>query len=283
LRLVLTLLVRDEEDILDAHLRYHFAAGVDYIVATDNGSTDKSCTILEQYVKRGLLHLIREPSDDYSQGQWVTRMARLACTAYGADWVINSDADEFWWPSSGDLKATLESICAPVSVVSVRRFNFLARPIDDRWFFERMLVRQTASVGHPGYSDSPMVPKVCHRAHAEVVVAQGNHSVRAMPSAAAVDDERISILHYPIRSFPQLRSKIKNGGEAYERNTHLSSNVGHLWRELLEVERAGKLAARYRSFVLPEKEVAEGIVKGTLTMDTRVSDKLKAIFDSGNI
>ena len=44
--LVLTLLCRDEADILDSMLRFHLAQGVDRIIATDNGSVDgawRSC------------------------------------------------------------------------------------------------------------------------------------------------------------------------------------------------------------------------------------------------
>ena len=37
-------------------------------------------------------------------------MARLAATEHGADWVVNSDVDEFWWPRGGSLPDVLGSI-----------------------------------------------------------------------------------------------------------------------------------------------------------------------------
>ena len=35
-------------------------------------------------------------------------MGRLAATEFGADWVIHSDADEFWWPRGESLKDVLD-------------------------------------------------------------------------------------------------------------------------------------------------------------------------------
>ena len=35
-------------------------------------------------------------------------MGRLAATELGADWVIHSDADEFWWPRGESLKDVLD-------------------------------------------------------------------------------------------------------------------------------------------------------------------------------
>ena len=39
-KVVMTLLVRDERDILEQHLAFHFAAGVDEVIVTDHASTD---------------------------------------------------------------------------------------------------------------------------------------------------------------------------------------------------------------------------------------------------
>ena len=96
MKLVMTLLVRDEQDIIRENIEYHLAQGVDFFIATDNRSVDATTNILKEYEARGLLHYIYEGSDDYSQHAWVTRMARMAYKEFGADWVINNDADEFW-------------------------------------------------------------------------------------------------------------------------------------------------------------------------------------------
>ena len=105
--LVMTLLARDEIDVVDSWLAFHLNAGADLVIATDNRSEDGTTEVLEQYARSGQVHLIREPGEDLRQDEWVTRMARLAATEYGADWVINSDADEFWWPRGASLAGVL--------------------------------------------------------------------------------------------------------------------------------------------------------------------------------
>src|SRR5437763_7219467 len=109
MRLVMTLLVRDEADIVDDHLAFHLAAGIDFVIAADNGSTDGTTDVLEQYAGDGHVHRIDLP-DPFSQIEVVTQMARLAATRFGADWVINSDADEFCWPRGGTLKDVLRAV-----------------------------------------------------------------------------------------------------------------------------------------------------------------------------
>src|SRR5919106_5144173 len=110
MRLVMTLLARDEADIVDAQIAFHLGAGVDFVVATDNRSEDATTEILERYEREGHLHLIREPGDDLRQSEWVTRMARIAATQFGADWILNTDADEFWWPRNGSFRELFATV-----------------------------------------------------------------------------------------------------------------------------------------------------------------------------
>src|SRR4029079_19829782 len=95
--LVMTLLARDEIDMVDSWLAFHLNAGVDLVIATDNRSQDGTTETLEEYARSGQVHLIREPGEDLRQDEWGTRVARLAASDYGADWEMHSDAGAFLW------------------------------------------------------------------------------------------------------------------------------------------------------------------------------------------
>ena len=92
----MTLVVRDEADVIDDQIRFHLEHGVDLVLATDHGSVDGTTEILRRYEREGSLKLTRRTDEAFAQSEWVTQMARQAATEFGADWVINSDADEFW-------------------------------------------------------------------------------------------------------------------------------------------------------------------------------------------
>ena len=62
----------------------------------------------------------------------MTRMARLAATEHGADWVVNSDADEFWWPRGGDVAEVLAAVPGRFGVVRGMWRQFVPRPGDGR-------------------------------------------------------------------------------------------------------------------------------------------------------
>ena len=109
MKLVQTLVVRDEADIVDYQLAYHLNAGVDFVIASDHESTDGTTEILESLCPRRAPGQARGGGGD-ARWTWRTHMARLAATEYGADWVINTDADEFWMPRVGTLKDVLDSV-----------------------------------------------------------------------------------------------------------------------------------------------------------------------------
>lgn len=274
MRLVMTLLVRNEEDILRANLDFHFSRGVDFVIATDNRSCDGTPDILREYEKEGRLHLIREEQDDYSQDLWVTRMARLAATQFHADWVINNDADEFWWPFGGNLKEALSQYGREIGVVLCPRLNFVCRPnLGESPFYEVMVYRQAEAKNELGRS---LPPKACHRAAAEVEVGQGNHAVSGVPGEIA-ESSNIEILHFPIRSWEQFATKVQYGGAAYARNTRLSHAAGRRWRMQYEMMQEGTLADYFQNLVCSDIQLKQALTKTEICQDRRLSDALREI------
>jgi glycosyltransferase involved in cell wall biosynthesis len=267
MKVVMTLLVRDEEDILRANLDYHLANGVDEIILMDNLSSDGTADIAREYERAGHLHYMFQPRDDYSQGRWVTQMARRAIDEFRADWVINSDADEFWWSHEGSIKDAFASIDVNAIATSVERTNFVTRLDNGEPFWRRMDIRRLFSTNFLG---DPLPGKAAHRALTDVVVEQGNHRVYAGGRLARCVPGPMTILHFPVRSRAQFRNKVAKGGAAYARNTELDQATGSAWRHLYRLYLDGRLDEAYDKELLAEEEIVGGLTTGMLVRDDRL-------------
>ncbi|RZS44213.1 glycosyltransferase involved in cell wall biosynthesis [Herbihabitans rhizosphaerae] len=272
MRLIMTLLVRDEIDVLAACVEHHIAAGVDLIIATDNGSVDGTAELLAEYADAGVVELHHEPAQDYEQGRWVTRMARRAAEAHGADWVINGDADEFHWPPS--LKDALSTVDSEYGTVELRRDNLVADPAVTGGWPHRLVLRDTESLSTRG---TRIGPKSAHRGDQNVVVAQGNHGVSGPLIGPAAPRSPMEILHVPDRSYEQFSRKITNGGAAYAANTRLPTEVGWHWRDDYALLLDGELPTVYAARQRDADAVAKGLAAGTLVRDTRLRDRLESL------
>jgi hypothetical protein len=273
MKLVMTLLVRDEADIVDAQIAFHLHAGVDYVIATDNGSTDGTREILERYARSGHLHLLDETGDDMRQQEWVTRMARMAATDFGADWVINSDADEFWWPRGGTLKDVLALVPERYGVVRGCWRHFLPRPDGDASFSERMTVR-LCTPAFPG--DKTTIhhahQKVAHRAKHDVLVEAGNHDAVGDGLDPLRGWHPIEILHFSLRSVEQIGRKALGG---WRRNR--TEPVTEHQTRLDNAFRDGRLSEFFDGIALTEAELGRGLADGVYAIDTRLRDALRSL------
>jgi Glycosyl transferase family 2 len=273
MKLVMTLLARDEDDIVDAQLAFHLNAGVDLVIATDNRSEDGTTEILERYAREGFLHRIDEPGDDLRQTEWVTRMARLAATDFDADWVINADADEFWWPRGTSLKDVLASVPPRYGVVRGAWRNFVPRPDDGRFFAERMTTRYTT----PSFIDHPLGThsKSVHRAVPDVRIGRGNHEAFADGLLPLRGWYPFEIFHFPVRTFEQCRRKYVTQFRALERNAErgIPEHMAEAHRAYL----AGRLQDFYEPLVVDTHELERGVQEGRLVPDLRLRDALRAL------
>jgi hypothetical protein len=262
----MTLLVRDEADIVDAQIAYHLQAGVDFVIATDNGSRDGTKEILESYARDGYLHLMTQEGEDMRQVEWVSHMARLAATRFGADWVINSDADEFWCSHGAPIKSVLAEVPRRFGTVRAVMRNFVPRPERAEFFADRMNVRLVPGRArrerhrvHPFHAQD----KVLHRAHPDVTVSAGNHDARWSSSVDMRGFWPFEVLHFPMRSAEQCVLKWRN----YERYGYSGYDV------LTDVD----ALQYYDSLLVDDAELALGLEAGVFAIDNRLGDALRTI------
>jgi hypothetical protein len=275
MKLVMTLRARDEADIVDANVAFHLNAGVDFIVATDHRSKDGTREILESYERRGYLHLIRE--DGPIRGDWFTPMARLAASEFGADWVINSDADEFWWPRGDSLKEVLESVPERYGIVRALLRQFVPRPEDGSFFADRMVARlvTSAPINDPTSLFRPNLKSI-HRGDPQVTLTAGAHTLVDSSFTPLRGWYPIELLHFPIRSLEQSERKYSN------MSTALEESRNSYYNQVRRAFQEGRFADFHESLTVDDEALERGLRDGSLVIDTRLQEALRALRPAGD-
>lgn len=241
--LIMTLLVKNEDAMLESNLQFHRTMGVDGFIVTDNNSTDHTMDIIRKYKEKGWIkEVIEEKATDYEQKQWVDRMIWIAKTKYGADWIINADADEFWYAPSGNLKDILSVTKANVLNCEMRSLY----PEEDKPFCEwTQAVKYVPDLNRYNLSVYSLFErqnkKVIHRAAGYLQISMGNHKVTMFPQFT--ENTGIRVYHYNIRGKQQFMEKMINGGKQLEQ--HKGRHGGRHWRYFYRLYKEGKLEEEY--------------------------------------
>jgi hypothetical protein len=276
-RLAMTLMVRDEADIVGAMIDHHLAQGVDTLIVTDNGSVDGTAELLEAYAADGRIVLHHDPEHRKQQAVTVTRMAREAYTEHGADWVINADADEFWLPRADGLtlREAFAGIPKDIQAFDVPVHDMIGPAALAGTGLQRLVYRDLRPVEalHRVGLKAHATHDAVHIGDPEVEVVQGNHFVSLENRGPVPAGSEVEVLHFPWRSWEQYSRKVRNAGSAYE-NSDLTPSPNHHgmrdYRRLL----AGVLYPLYLCRHPDAEELEAGVATGEYVLDTRIAERI---------
>ena len=279
--LVMSILARDEVDIIEDNIRFHLKQGVDAFVVGDNASTDGTREKLEDLARRHPIHILDLPDGEYHQARWMTQMARLALSKYNAQWVINNDADEFWLAASGNLKTELKP---GIPVLRAPRSNMLVPPATipyyrSQWRVEAPILYARANQAKMDSMSLLLVsiaPKVIVNPRGLIKVRGGNHTAKhlfqfTLPKKAS----GIFIYHFPIRSYAKFLASARHRADLLHNNP--ATRMGNHHRRWVKMLQTGKLREEYDGFLYSPAELEVFQKFGVIVKDTRFAERFKEL------
>jgi hypothetical protein len=288
--IVMTILVKDEIDIIEKNIRVHSKLGVDAFVVMDNNSSDGTREKLDELKKEFEITIIDEKGL-YNQAKWMKKLAKVAKNKYNPRWVINNDADEFWIPKEGSLKDVLPNKGA---VLTCQRYNMV---IDESvsngnyWDAEyhvhnpvyyRKEIQLTQE--YPSIVLSKIGPKVITDPNGLLIIRGGNHKalhIRNLWDYWRHYDkikrfDKIEVFHFVIRSYEQFEKHIKIRKRLLEDKKHV--RMGPHYRRWVKLYNEGKLKEEWENRIVFKNEEVKVFEKyGIFKKDTRIKELLKSV------
>jgi hypothetical protein len=210
LKLAVAALIRNEIDIVGSFLQ-HLDALFDHVLLMDHGSIDGTDRVMEQAcAQRPGWTLWRLEPIGYHQAAFNIFALRHLMRHTDADVAMFLDADEFInVPDSASLQAALAGLTDPDRIGHMYWRNVVPDRLDTRTISPGETIWRAPNTSILGKVVIPRRFLVRH--NQAVTLGIGNHGLYFDPQHMVPVDQVGEILHLPIRSHAQLRSKVLAG------------------------------------------------------------------------
>jgi glycosyltransferase involved in cell wall biosynthesis len=281
MRIAANLNVLDEVELIERCIRHLRSIGVDLIVLTDFASTDGTKEVLETFGGDPDIAIIRlERHEDY----WGSpeRMYDRTLAEHEVDRILFLDADEFWIPKAGSLKAM--PAVAEADALTVRRLNvplvedreLLPPSLAPASYGDLWLVAEPIPEARQKFDEGADLAWVMTSVASKTMVnprtVDGVHIGAHRPKARdgmqpiVVMPKDIVIAHVPVSSLDRFTRKLQNIERSLATYGHrLVGNQAWHWFRWAKILREGRVEEEYRRQIMTpaqfEAAVGAGVIR----------------------